>query len=142
MRNFDGSATHDAGAAKMTDEAEVHVWVRRRWNDRKIGKVRLADLSGFHWSQYGSGHKFLFGGIAPQPFLHAFMLCTKIIEGRIGHTCRHGPPPHTIKVCMTRKDNRRGFAFLESLADPRQSIRSVRRKHKKRIARRLESSKA
>lgn len=70
----------------MASDDDIHVWVRRQWNDRDIGRVRFADLSGFHWSQYGSGHKYRFGGIAPQPFLHAYMLCTDLVEGEIGDT--------------------------------------------------------
>jgi hypothetical protein len=136
MNNAD--STTSPNADPVPREAELFVWVRRQWNDRKIGKVRFRDLDGFHWSQYGSGHRFRFGGIAPQPFLHAFMPCTSLVEGSVGHTCRHGPPPHKIKVCITRKDNRWGFDFLESLAEPRLSLQSVRRKHKKAIAKRLE----
>jgi hypothetical protein len=114
------------------------VRVRRQWNDNQIGTVRLTDLSGFHWSQYGGGQTYRFGGVAPKPFLHAYTLCTKI-DGEIGHSCRHGPPPHRIKVCITKKDNGRGFPFLESLADPGLSLRSVFRKHKKRLVKRPES---
>lgn len=120
---------------------DIVVLVRRQWNDsKKIGKVRLSDLRGFHWSQYGSGLRFRFGGVAPQPYLHAFVLCTAVFEGKIGHSCKHGPPPHTVKVCITKKDNRLAFAALELLADPRESVRRVRRKHRKRIAARVENN--
>jgi hypothetical protein len=61
------------------------------------------------------------------------------IDGEIGHSCRHGPPPHRIKVCMTKKDNRRGFPFLESLADRGLSLRSVFKKHRKTLVARLEN---
>jgi hypothetical protein len=128
--------SNSSGADPPQPEAEIFVVVRRQWNATKIARVRFADLRGFHWSQYGAGHKFRFGGIAPRPFLHAFTLCTQI-EGEIGHSCQHGPPPHKIKVCITRKDNRRAFPFLESLAHPTRSVQSVYRKHKKKIAQRL-----
>ena len=135
MNNANSTTSPNVDLAPL--EPEIFVWVRRRWNDRKIGKVRLRDLNDFHWSQYGSGLRFRFGGIAPQPFLHAFMLCTSVIEGRVGHTCRHGPPPHKIQVCITRKDNRRSFDLLKSLADPKLSLKKVRRKHRKKLRRRL-----
>lgn len=115
---------------------EIVVSVRRRWNDNQIGKVRLTGLSGFHWSQFGGGQTYLFGGVAPKPFLPACTFWTKI-DGEIGHSCRHGPPPHRIKVCIAKKDNRRGFPFLESLADPQHSRRSVFKKHKKSISERV-----
>ena len=125
-----------SSAAESPNDGEILVRVRRQWNGKKIATVRVADLRGFHWSQYGAGHKWRFGGVAPQPFLHAFTLCTQV-EGDIGHSCQHGPPPHKIKVCITRKDNRRTFVFLESLAHPTRSVQSVYRKHKKKIAKRV-----
>ena len=139
MSSVDSTISPDADPAPR--EAEIFVWVRRQWNDDKIGKVRLRDLSRFHWSQYGAGYRWRFGGIAPQPFLHAFMLCTSVLEGSVGHTCRHGPPPHKIQVCITRKDNRRAFDMLESLADPKRSLKKVRRKHRKKLRRRLKIEK-
>ena len=30
-------------------------------------------------------------------FLHAYMLCTKIVAACRGHSCQHGPPPHRIR---------------------------------------------
>ena len=116
-----------------TDDHNVYVWVRRHWNDHRIGKVRLSDLSGFHWSQFSGGQISGFGRVAPQPFLHAYMLCTRVIEGEVAHKCRHGPPPHRIKVCMTKKDNRRGFPLLATRADLLHSQRSVFRKHKSKF---------
>jgi hypothetical protein len=135
MNNADSMTSLSADAA--APDGDLLVSVRRQWNDRKIGKVRLRDLSRFHWSQYGAGYRWRFGGVAPQPFLHAFMLCNRIVEGSVGHTCQHGPPPHKIQVCITRKDNRGSFDFLESLADPRRSLKKVRRKHRKKLRRRL-----
>lgn len=140
MKNAD-SPKSSIDSLVPADNDGIFVRVRRQWNDRRIGKVRLTDLSGFHWSQFGGGQVHQFGGVAPQPFLHAYMLCTNLVDGEIGHACRHGPPPHKIKVCITKKDNRRGFPFLESLANPSHSIRSVFRKHKARIAQRVGGNK-
>jgi len=128
-----GSTASSNKSAPTSEDGDLFVWVRRHWNDHRIGKVRLSDLSGFHWSQFSGGQIYGFGRVAPQPFLHAYMLCTQVIEGEISHTCRHGPPPHRIKVCMTKKDNRRGFEFLAMLADPEHSRRSVFRKHQDRF---------
>jgi hypothetical protein len=92
-RQFDGT-TNDG-------EQEILVNVRRQWDDWRSGTVRLQDLSGFHLSDQS-------GGVmrrAPRKFVHAYMSCEALVEGEIGHSCRHGPPPHTIKVCITKGDN-------------------------------------
>ena len=132
MKNA-GSTPSSNKSLPVSDAGEIFVWVRRNWNDHRIGKVRLSDLSGFHWSQFAGGQISGFGRVAPRPFLHAYMLCTQIVEGEISHTCRHGPPPHRIKVCMTKKDNRRAFPFLETLADSEHSRHAVFRKHRNRF---------
>jgi hypothetical protein len=80
---------------------EKTIIVRRQWNDWKKGEFRFADLSGFHWSDMSGG----VGAIAPRGFLHAYVLCTDMLDGELAHSCRHGPPPHRIKVCIVKKDN-------------------------------------
>jgi hypothetical protein len=33
-------------------------------------------------------------------------MCDGMIDGELAHPCRHGgPPPHEIKVCVTKKGN-------------------------------------
>src|SRR5437764_882387 len=34
----------------------------------------------------------------------------------VGHSCRHGPPPHHIKVCITKIDNRKTWGEIERAA--------------------------
>ena len=121
-------------AAIVAAEPGPVVWVRREFKGkRRRAAYRLADVSGLHWSSRSGGKKRR----ANRPYLHGYVWCDAMIVGAVAHSCRHGPPPHRIKVCITKKDNRRAFDFLESLADPRQSDRSVRRKHKARVTRRL-----
>ena len=78
------------------------VRVRRQWNDNwRIGRVPLDKLDGLHWSRVSGGVK----APAPQPFIHAYVRCTDV-EGEIAHSCVHTPPPHRVKVCLVKKDNR------------------------------------
>ena len=45
------------------------------------------------------------------------------MEGEIAHSCEHGPPPHSIKVVILKKDNRPEiFEKLLSVAGPRPVI--------------------
>jgi hypothetical protein len=101
----------------MTDQAPEFIFVRRQWSDSSlVAKVRLSDLSGFHLDDRGGGYgrDGGFGNVAPRPFLHAYVWCNAIVSGEVGHSCMHGPPPHHIKVCITKKDNTR-IAFAAAL---------------------------
>ncbi|HEX8164977.1 MAG TPA: hypothetical protein VF601_04225 [Beijerinckiaceae bacterium] len=102
-----------AGPAPDIDPGTPVVRVRRQWNDlRRIATYRLADMADFHWSKVGGG----IGRRAPQAFLHAYVMCDEILAGDLAHSCRHGPPPHRIKVCITRKDNPAVFKALLEIA--------------------------
>jgi hypothetical protein len=84
----------------MTDE--VLVQVRRQWNKpRKIGLFRLSDIDDIRWRKFSGGlrHK------ANRRYLHGYVMCDQMVDGKLGHSCKHGPPPHRIKVCITRKGN-------------------------------------
>lgn len=84
------------------------VWVRRQWNDCRIGKVLLDDISGLHWTDESGGVR----ARAPRPFLHGYIMCDRILEGEISHSCSHGYGPHEIKVCIVKKDNPGTFEHL------------------------------
>ena len=76
------------------------VRIRRDWNDNRIGTVRWSDLENPRWDVISGGEQ----NHTPQPFIHAYVWCNKV-SGNIAHSCVHGPPPHSIKVCLVRKDN-------------------------------------
>jgi hypothetical protein len=97
--------------APITEDTLINV--RRQWNDYRVGAVQLRDLRGFHWRQTS-------GGVAarsPRPFPHARLWCDKIVDGEIAHSCRHGPPPHEVLVCIVKKDNPETFRELERLLE-------------------------
>ena len=52
-------------------------------------------------------------------YLHGYVWCDAMITGAVAHSCRHGPPPHHIKVCITRIDNKDVWRELERAAPPR-----------------------
>jgi hypothetical protein len=86
---------------KTVEDNEPLVKVRRQWNSTRIAIYRLADVTDIAWRKYsgGLGHK------ANRRYLHGYVLCDQMVEGRVAHSCKHGPKPHTIKVCITRKGN-------------------------------------
>jgi len=92
------------------------VRIRRQWNSSQIGSVPLAKIGGFHWSDFSGGTK----AIGIQPFIYGYCDCTDV-QGEIGHSCIHGPPPHHIKVCVIKKDNEGDlFAAIKAVADKAQ----------------------
>jgi hypothetical protein len=87
---------------ELVDQAaEPTITIRRQWNDWRKATVRLQDLWGFHCDDTSGGVR----ARSSQMFLHAYIWCTAPMEGEISHSCRHGKPPHEIKVCITKADN-------------------------------------
>ncbi len=98
-----------------------NVYVRRDWNDRGVGRVRWADLHAPRWDTVSGGAQVE----NPLPLLHAYVWCDKV-QGKIGHSCAHGPGPHNIKVCMLRDDNsRRIWRRLLDLAGPDRRLQDL-----------------
>ena len=113
-------------AAAIAAEPGPIVWVRRQFNSRKHAAYRLAEVSEWHWSNMS-------GGIvrrANRHYLHGYVWCDAMIAGRLAHTCQHGPPPHRIKVCVTKKGNEKFWRVIAAAApmDEKPEPRVRRRK--------------
>ena len=76
------------------------VCIRRQFNDYRIAEIPFDGLSGIRWDTISGG----VNNIAPKPFIHAYVWCDEVI-GDIAHSCLHGPPPHSIKIVILKKDN-------------------------------------
>ena len=61
----------------------------------------LRSLRNVAWSEVSGGIK----ARTSRPFLHGYIYCNEIISGDLSHSCLHGPGPHSIKVCIVKKDN-------------------------------------
>lgn len=82
------------------------VVVTRGWGDWRKLSVPLDVLARFHMTSDAGGTK----ARLPRPMLAAYMSCTAIPEGvEFGHSCLHGPPPHSIKVLVQQRDNDRAL---------------------------------
>ena len=113
----------------MTEE----VFVRRQF-DGSVGKTTLENIRNPHWSSRSGGVK------ARQPdwYLFAFAWCNQIeCDINFGHSCLHGSYPHSIKVCITQKDNSPEiYARLAEQAGPKpQSLRRARLSKREQAAR-------
>ena len=129
----------DRDAAALAAEPGPIVWVRRQFSHHKHAAYRLADVSRWHWSNFsgGVGHR------ANRFYLHAYVWCDGMIAGELAHSCRHGPPPHHIKVCITKKGNEKVWREIEAAGPqkPRPVARPKRRRRKKRSGSRSRKAK-
>ena len=116
-------------AAIIAAEPGPVVWVRRQFNNRKHAAYRIGDISKWHWSRFSGG----LGRRANGYYLHGYVWCNELIVGRLGHSCIHGPPPHHIKVCVTKKGNEKVWKAIEAVAPMEDKpAAKVRRKRKRR----------
>lgn len=113
----------DAAAAAVAAERGPIVWVRRQFDDHRHVAYGLADVSGWHWSDVSGGVQHR----ANRHYLQAYVWCDGMIAGELAHRCEHGPPPHRIKVCITKKGNEKFWRDIEAIA-PAKIERKVRRR--------------
>jgi hypothetical protein len=111
--NQAGSMTQQQTEATTANDDTEFVLVRRQWNDRRVAKFRVEDIGDLHWSRLSGGVR----SRAPREFLHGYVLCCDMLDGELSHSCRHGRGPHSIKVCVVKKDNAASvFTRLSQLA--------------------------
>jgi hypothetical protein len=77
------------------------VTVRRQWNSPESASVASNSIENLHMSDVSGGVR----ARAPRAFLHGYVWCDQLIDGELAHSCRHGPGPHRIKVCVVKRDN-------------------------------------
>ena len=96
-------------------EDDALVEVRRQWNDSCVACYWLSDISNLRWSEYSGGVR----ARAPRPFVHGYVSCARAVDGSIVHSCRHGPPRHCIKICITKKGNEQIWQRILRIVGPR-----------------------
>ncbi len=100
-------------------EQPVLVKVRRQPDDWRIATYDLTRVYRLRWDNVG-------GGVQRGSAMHVYgyVLCDGLIDGELAHSCRHGPPPHEIKVCITKKYNEYGRRyFRSSVQNPSDRVR-------------------
>ena len=91
----------------------IVVWVRRQFYQRESAAYDLEDIEGWHQSNVSGGVH----AKANRKYWHGYVWCNGMIEGSIAHSCEHGPPPHRIKVCITKNVNRDAWPLILKAAE-------------------------
>lgn len=105
----------------MQTESDPIIRIRRQWNSYQIAAVHLSQIRELHWDRSSGGVQ----APTPQPFIHGYVWCTDI-DGEIAHSCVHGSAPHSIKVCVVKKDNRpEAFSLLLETVGPKPGRRGA-----------------
>ena len=88
-------------------EQSVLVKVRRQPGDYRLATYPLEKVYRMRWDNIG-------GGIQQRSAMHVYgyVLCNELTGGKLAHSCRHGPPPHEIKVCITKKHNELVWPYI------------------------------
>jgi len=77
------------------------VSVRRQWNSWETAQVYVGDVSNPLWDLVSGGVK----ESSPEALIFGYIWCDAIVSGTVAHSCLHGTAPHSIKICILRKDN-------------------------------------
>jgi hypothetical protein len=89
--------------------------VRRQPADWRVAQYDRAHVSGLHWIDVSGG----VSATLTHSFVHGYVLCNAMISGELAHSCRHGPPPHSVLVCLLKKDNPAIWPMIEQEIGPR-----------------------
>jgi len=103
-----GNIFRSWGRIAMNSGVHAIANVRRQPSDYRISEVALELIRGPHWDIVSGGVH----AIAAQPLIYGYVFYTDI-RGEIAHSRTHGPRPHNIKVCLTKKDNPRRAGQLD-----------------------------
>ena len=97
---------------------DVLIFVQHEWNGWHKAFVRLCDLQNIHWFQPRG---------APKPLIHAYVLCTSVIEGDIPHGCERTAAPHRLRVCILKRHSTASvYAEIVRRADDQQALEGLK----------------
>jgi hypothetical protein len=85
----------------MSEPSPRILSVRRQPTDWRAAQYDRAQVAGLHWRDVSGG----VNASLPHPFVHGYVLCNAMISAELPHSCRHGPPPHSVLVSLLKKDN-------------------------------------
>jgi hypothetical protein len=95
-------------------QPEHVVKVRRQPGDYRLATYPLEKVYRMRCDNVG-------GGIQQRSAMHVYgyVLCNELTGGKLAHSCRHGPPPHEIKVCITKKHNEQVWPRILEMVGPK-----------------------
>src|SRR5688572_22738749 len=99
------------------------IQVRRQPGDWRLAAYRLSDATRMRWG-------YISGGIGrrSQWHVYAYVMCDGMLSGKIAHSCKHGPPPHKVKVCVTKKYNEKVWPLILAKVGPKPEPRRAKRR--------------
>jgi hypothetical protein len=105
------------------NQETIIVQVRREPADWRLARYELARISALEWGFTGGGVQR-----RTQWHVYGYVWCNENIDGRVAHSCRHGPPPHRIKVCLTKKFNEKIWPKIVEIVGPKPPPRRSRKR--------------
>ena len=97
----------------MSNETTL-VQFRRQPGHRRLARYALAKIEQMQWGRQSGGTKR-----RSQLHVYGYVWCDQKVDGWLAHSCQHGPPPHRIKVCVTRKYNEKIWDKIAAIAGPK-----------------------
>ena len=115
--------------AATLDETRALVQVRRQPGDWLLARYELDKITGMQWSRVAGGmHR------RSQLHVYGYVWCNEKVDGRVAHSCRHGPPPHKIKICVTKKYNEKIWPEILRVVGPKPPTRRQARVARKKLS--------
>lgn len=100
VKEVKGKLESDPSAYCIKPDELVTV-VRQPGDYRKI-EIPYSHLADFHLSDVSGD----VGAVSGNMTRYARMMCDRIPESaEFAHSCKHGPPPHLILVCIVKSHN-------------------------------------
>jgi hypothetical protein len=97
--------------------------VRRQPSHRRLADYCLSEVSGLRWDYISGGTRR-----RTQWHVYGFVKCDGMLSGKLAHSCRHGPAPHKVKVCVTKKYNEKVWPLILKRVGPKPMPRRARRR--------------
>ena len=97
------------------------VMVRRHPQDWQTAEYKMSEIHGLRWGHVTGGVRRL----TPYPMVMGYVRCDGMVSGELAHSCNHGPPPHSVKVCLIKKYNKLHWKKVLERAGPKPNRASV-----------------
>jgi len=101
--DYTQTATPEIQVRAQNNLPTALVVVQRAWSEWRTALVRVSDLEDVHWFRPAG---------AVRPLIHAYVMCDRLVSGRLSHDCTKSACPHRVLVCLL-KSHTTGSVFEE-----------------------------
>jgi hypothetical protein len=113
----EGEGGTEMNSSGKLELPELSVGVRRHPGDWQTAVYRFSDIDDIHSDSVSGG----VGRKTSRPALFGYVMCDSAVTGEVAHSCRHGPGPHRIKVCIPKACNKEDWKAIEVALKARRS---------------------